>query len=339
MSKAYQPERKKLFLWLILIFLAISSSLLLSETLLRILYREEEVNGEYWGIGAFEHSDLTGYVHASGFEGFAARKGVFISPVKINSLGLRQSNFEQQLKYPRKVLLLGDSFVFGLGVREEQTFAAQIQNNLNSIYIGIVNGAQTGFSVEQERLFGILLIERVNPDIVIVGLYTNNDIFGDYYKRYKNADVRFGYRLSKDRLFKIAPIDFLRTHSYVWMRINGVIPNSEQKKIYREFKRISEKETQRAIQPTLDSLVKLNDYCKANNIVFGVLMIPPKYGSTRFDSYIKTSLSGKKINLMDLSTKQYTTQDYFIGDGHWNVKGHQKAVPHVEMFIEKLLSE
>jgi hypothetical protein len=329
--------RKKLFFWTLLIFLSLIFSLLISEFGLRLIYREEEANGNYWGIGAFSGHDLTGYVHAPGYEGYAFRPDAFESLVKINSLSLRQEDLEQQLQYPVKLLILGDSFSFGLGVQEEQSFPSLIKKYLNALNVGIINGAQTGYSVEQEKLFGVSLINRLKPNIVILGLYTQNDIFGDYYKGYHNIDVKFGYRLQKDRWLQIRPFDFLRTHSYLWMVIKKRLNLPKERDRRTKFKVLTKASLQEVIRPTLNAIVKLRDYCETNNIVFGVVMIPPKSGRTVFDKHLKVFFQAEEIAVLNLGTKSYGNQDYLSGDAHWNKKGHEKASQFLVPFVVKLL--
>jgi len=331
--------RKKLFFYTLLSCLSLIVPLLISELGLRLIYREEEADGNYWGIGAFSAHELTGYVHAPGFEGYAFRRDAFESFVKINSLSLRQSDVEQQLRYPLQILVLGDSFPFGLGVQENQSFPSLIKKDLNALGVGIINGAQTGYAVEQEKLFGTSLIDTLKPNIVILGLFTHNDIFGDYYKGYHNIDVSFGYRLRKDRWLQLQPVDFLRTHSYVWMVVQNRLNAGKKRVRKKNFKVLTETSLQEIMRPTLNAIGALRDYCETNSIVFGVMMIPAKSGTTVFDDPVKDFLQKQDISVLDLTTKGYGDQDYLTGDGHWNKKGHEKTSKFLVPFIAALLEE
>lgn len=330
--------RKKLYFTILLVFSSLIFSLLVSEFGMRFIYHEEEANGNYWGIGAFSHHNLAGYIHAPGYEGYALRSGIFKLPVKINSMGLRQEDLKQQLQYPVKLLILGDSFSFGMGVLEEHSFPSLIKKDLNALDVGIINGAQTGYSVAQERLLGVSLIEQLKPDIVILGLYAANDIKGDYFKDYLNIDVKFGYRLRRDRWLQIRPLDFLRTHSYLWMFIDSRLNSFKRQDRQAHFRTVLNTSLQEVIRPTLNAIVNLREDCESKSIVFGIVMIPPRSGKTVFDERLKAFFQEEeKIPVLDLGSIGYSNQEYLPVDGHWNEKGHEKASQFLVPFVEGLL--
>jgi hypothetical protein len=235
------------------------------------------------------------------------------------------------------LLILGDSFSFGLGVQEEQSFPSLIKKDLNALDVGVINGSQSGYSVEQERMFGASLIEQLKPDIVILSLFAANDIEGDYYKRYLNYDIKYGYRLSNKRWLQIDSFDYLRTHSYLWMFIKSKLNWRLRDEKIRQFEAMLKISAQKVIQPTLNSIVKLRDHCEINNIDFGVVMIPPRSGKTVFDERLKTFFQVENIAILDLGTKGYSNKDYFQGDAHWNEKGHKKAAQYLVPFTVRLL--
>jgi hypothetical protein len=312
---------------------------LIPEAILRLVYREEEVDGNYWGTGAFEHSDSVGYVHKAGFEGYAVRPGVFVSPVSINSMGLRQANLEHQLEYPSKLLILGDSYAFGLGVLEEQGFPALVQSALNASGIGVINGAQAGYSVEQERLFGMALSDSIRPRVVLLCLFAPNDVRDDYERAYKNIDVRFGYRLSKSRPLPLAPIDFVRTHSFLWRFTRRQLERRERGIRISPFRVLARTKPRAVIKPTVNAAVMLRDYCEDNRIILGIVIIRPKLGRSMFNEHLKAAFEKEGIEVLDLADKDFDKTDYFEGDNHWNESGHKKAAQHVIRFVNSLLDE
>ena len=146
-------QRKKIWFWLVLFLLFVIISAAFTEIVLRVLYREQDAIGSYFGAGAYVQDDLAGYRHTPGFQSEVYRRGAFVCRINIAQNGLRQSNFDAQRQYPKRVLLRGDSFTFGLGVAEEETFATRLQKALNLEGIGVINGGQTGYCVVQEASF------------------------------------------------------------------------------------------------------------------------------------------------------------------------------------------
>lgn len=96
--------------------LATFLGLLAAEAVLHVLLWEEEANDNYWGAGAFVADPQAGYRHEPGFRGRGFRRGAFDVPVATSELGLRQRDVEEQRGFPVRLLVLGDSFPFGLGV-------------------------------------------------------------------------------------------------------------------------------------------------------------------------------------------------------------------------------
>ncbi|HYV56078.1 MAG TPA: GDSL-type esterase/lipase family protein [Candidatus Nitrosopolaris sp.] len=103
---------------------------------------------------------------------------VFGTPVRVNRLGLRGPEAE---RHPRpgvhRVLVLGDSVVFGQGVTEDAAFPAQLERQLNAANAGVyevLNAGVPGYdALAEARLletFGLALA----PEIVVVGTSLND---------------------------------------------------------------------------------------------------------------------------------------------------------------------
>lgn len=96
-----------------------------------------------------------------------------------NSIGLRGSR-EYRVPKPigtRRILLLGDSFTFGEGVDDNETFASVMERSLSShcrIRIEVVNGGVSGYGTSQELKFLELFGPRLQPDLVILNFFVND---------------------------------------------------------------------------------------------------------------------------------------------------------------------
>ena len=102
--------------------------------------------------------------------------------MSINEIGLRQRDLTSQLAYSRRLLILGDSFAFGLGVEEEESFAHLLQATLNPLGIGVINGGQTGYSIAQELALAKDLVTRLDPQTLLSCLLLDNDVTEDYFE-------------------------------------------------------------------------------------------------------------------------------------------------------------
>jgi hypothetical protein len=325
---------KKIFFWAVLVAFLSVVSIAVLEIALRAFYREEEVVGDYFGIGGFVQDDEVGYRHAPGFQGSIYRREVFECPVSISPQGLRQSNFDEQMQYPQRLLVLGDSYIFGVGVKEEEIFATLVQTVLNSEGFGVINGGQSGYCVTQEEKFGMRLAQAVKPAIIILSLFPNNDVIGDYYKDYENVEVRYGRRLSKGRWLPAAFVDFLRARSYSWMLLDISLNRKRVEGQRKAFLKFAKDSTALAMQPTLAALAGLRDYCRNNGVKFGVMLIPA-IGKSLFDAPLKQALNNDGISVLDLGQAKLGRKHYFRSDAHWNEEGHKRAAKHfVRFFLE-----
>lgn len=113
---------------------------------------------------------------------------------RINSLGMRDR------EHPRhkpagvyRILVLGDSFVQGHGVRLEDTMVARLETSLartpREPTIEVLNAGIFGYSPLLEYLYLRELIQPFDPDLVIVGFFLGNDVGEDDFYA---SRARFG---------------------------------------------------------------------------------------------------------------------------------------------------
>ena len=85
----------------------------------------------------------------------------------INELGLRGPWVGQE---GRKMLVLGDSFTFGAGVADNETFAAHLDAALGQ-EVRVVNGGMPGYGIFQMQATLGRVADIVKPELVIVVNY------------------------------------------------------------------------------------------------------------------------------------------------------------------------
>jgi hypothetical protein len=257
--------------------------------------------------------------------------------VALNELGLRESSMAGQLEFPTRVLLLGDSFTLGLGVAAEQSFAHLLQERLNGQGVGVVNCGHSGYAAVQEKHLGLVLLEPVRPRLVVQCIFAWNDVPADSRARYRDVEVRFGLRLSKSRLLPLGPLDFVRTRSYLWRFVQGRMARVLSERVRPDG---SGQDVAERVQPTLGAILELRDHCRRNDILFGVVLIPPKQAlaGTTFDHHLHAVLGGRGVPVLNLGLKGFELSDYYGNDGHWNEHGHVRAARHIRPFIESLIA-
>lgn len=111
-----------------------------------------------------------GYELIPGIEGMAALG----YSIRINQHGLRgpERPFEKPAGTTR-VLALGDSFTFGVGVPEDQTYHAQAARALaaGGRTVDVVNGGVVGYNLDQTLAMFRELGVKFQPDLVVYGFF------------------------------------------------------------------------------------------------------------------------------------------------------------------------
>jgi len=95
--------------------------------------------------------------------------GEFAITYKTNELGLRDQPLKQET-LGRRILVLGNSFVEGWGVEEEQGIVRVAEIYLNKTAakpLQIINGGMSGFGVAQSYILGRELISMVAPSALV----------------------------------------------------------------------------------------------------------------------------------------------------------------------------
>jgi len=96
--------------------------------------------------------------------------------ISTSSLGLRDAELPA-VRVPGeiRVLVMGDSSIFGHGVALADTFAKTLERGLQAArpdrVVRVVNGGVSGYSSLQGRIWFHRLVGRVQPDVVVLGFY------------------------------------------------------------------------------------------------------------------------------------------------------------------------
>ncbi len=156
-------------------------------------------------------------------------------PVFTNEDGLReQRTYQKEPKRKKRILVLGDSYTFGLGVKSENTYPKQLEQLLSGAEV--VNAGVSGFTAWQEMRFFQYEGYKYQPDLVIIGLVMND------LSQTKFCDSR-GYIYDKDNPMELEGkptfYDYLIDNSYLLKVVLSRVELLKEKfwphKIYRDL--------------------------------------------------------------------------------------------------------
>jgi hypothetical protein len=113
-----------------------------------------------------------------GFRGTVTNRVEFDTRVAINRQGLRGPEIGPKAPGTFRVLVLGDSFAFGVGAQAEETYPAQLQRILRSrgTRAEVLNAGAPGFGVPDEVAWFQRWGWMLEPDVVLVTVFVGNDL-------------------------------------------------------------------------------------------------------------------------------------------------------------------
>lgn len=159
--------------------------------------REIEETRVGWKARGFVPDEELEYSFEPGYEGRMVLPGIFDAAYRINGQGFRDDvDFEGEHPGKYRILLVGDSFVFGVGVALEETIGKHIERVLNNdadwgqptevVAIGAPGYGLDSYAALLERW-----VPRLSPDLIVVAMFSLNDLV-DYEFRFANRRTAVG---------------------------------------------------------------------------------------------------------------------------------------------------
>lgn len=175
--------------------------------------------------------------------------------VRLDSLGMRgPERSDPRAPGERRVLVLGDSFVWGYGVAEDEAFPARVEALLTRAGrpVRVGNAGAPGFGLREQCAALGAVRERFRPDVVVSCVYTGND-FEDETRRYQT--VVDGYRLDGpmarfvERSWRARLALWSRTAFLVERWLDENLPSLAMDRAALAFATAEEIEAQRSLPP------------------------------------------------------------------------------------------
>ena len=141
------------------------------------------------------HPEL-GDIPVPGQQGERRFPGVFTFRYSNNSLGWRgRREYREAKPTDYRVLFLGDSFTYGLGVNDDQTFAVQVEKDLRAglLSLEVMNAGCPGKGTDYELKCFQTVGRKFYPDLTVLGFFGNDfqdNARGEYYNIGSRGELR-----------------------------------------------------------------------------------------------------------------------------------------------------
>lgn len=171
---------KNFFKNILVSFISLFIILLILEIGLRFTYKSWKLKRKYKDKIKevfFNHHPKFGWLGIPCIKGIDTNGRDYFYNVSVNKNGYRdtQHNIKKQ-KNEKRILFLGDSFIWGTGAEFNETIPQKTQEVLKNKYAAINMGIG-GFSPDQAYLVYKHEGIKYDPEIVILAIYIGNDIY------------------------------------------------------------------------------------------------------------------------------------------------------------------
>jgi lysophospholipase L1-like esterase len=238
-----------------------------------------------------------------------ARSNYYGVPNAINSLGFRDREFG--LKKPegiRRIVFIGDSVAYGVGMRLEESFPKIVERMLNEGLEGeeyeTINAGVVAYNFSNELAFFQNRVLQLNPDVVVLGITLNDtadDVKGVLKKR-KSMMGNFIFMLNHTLRNRSHLYFFLQERIRRPLHYYGVLKSKDVK--VRGFLEgdFSEKDRRR-LTNTLSEMKRLS---AARDIKFAAVIFPyeMQLDKERLDRFSRQLNKKLKHSILDAAPQK-----------------------------------
>ncbi|GEM_PF-856925 len=297
----------------------------------------------------------------------------FHTTVRTNSLNMRDGEIPPKAPGERRILCLGDSFTFGLGVHIPESYPKVLEGELARAHgnglspARVINGG-TGGNAHHAHEFLLRQGFEFGPDLVIEQVYIGNDFYDGLGRLaavpaasapdepVSAAPARPGpLQVLKSRLSGL----HLRTPEFLWSRLVQLpffddwlyrmdLRYDNRGVFLREYPAI-EAALERLL---LEDLGRIDDACRERGVAFAVLIAPTKqqlfmkrhldnakYDYRKPNRTIREFCASRGVPCLDLLEvyeslpEEQVRRLYYSQDRHWTVEGHAQTASRLAAFL------
>ena len=244
-----------------------------------------------------------------------------------NSKGLRE---KKDIPYKKekdeyRILVLGDSWTFGLNVKDNQAFPYIMGQKFSALYPGkkitVINGGCPGYCIAQGYFYLIYRGIKYKPDMVIVKSFLNESILEAYSKAYPEKSPLI-IRKIKYLLWKSNFYLYLKRMFFIKYVQKGYVStdNWREKRESDYYKWI---------------LKQLDSFCKKKNIKV-IYLNTRLENNISYNWALKDFASKRKVNYLEISLDPNNDKEFLKTDSrHPGPENHKVIADELFKFIEK----
>ncbi len=253
--------------------------------------------------------------------------------IRTNSLGFRTRELAPRQEAEQRLLLFGDSMLFGVGLADEQTLTAQLERlgTTPEHTLKVYNYSMLSFSTTQALIASRAYAPAAQPDHMLLGIFVANDLLPNAIS-HADAQNHLAYDTQRiaqlhdalaEHLAPLMPSIALRAWAYhIWVpRLRFQLAAEE-----------------RFIQPTYALIDEFAELAQSLRAKASVVIIYPRYSvsgglmglwsaSEKTGTLLAQHCRSQRIPVLDLLDHIKGSADaeryYYARDGHFNGAGNE----------------
>lgn len=302
--------------------------------------------------GMYVPDETAGFRPAPDFAGAIEYAGV-TTTFRTNSLGLRDAEIAPKTPEMTRILVLGDSFVWGWGVPQGEEWVSllekQLQEKRGTGAIDVVNGGVNAYGTEAQVAHLERLGPELRPDVVLVAFFTNDftdnllgatGVYtvkdGYLFDRFSHEHFRENAFARESHLYRLASRGFGEARR----RIFKLPPST---RALREF---SEADFDEGMRLSEKHLLRLRDASAALGARFAVIwlhadvyVMPRHEPDVPVQRELQRRIAEAGIPSFDtlgaLRGEMNRAGLYIPNDGHFTGRGNRVAARAIEKWLEE----
>ena len=302
--------------------------------------------------GLYSADAVVGYVPTPGFAGTFVREE-YEHGVTIGASGLRGEDPRPRRPETYRIVCLGDSFTWGLGVADGEAYPRLLEQRLSQRFPGVdvqvLNAGVPGYGTADELRYFESRLGELDPDLVIVQFLAENDFNDNRQPALGRVELRDGWLHSAEppRPQPQRTIEWLKRHSVLARTVSeragylaarlGLAPATDGD-------RFSTADAARA-RHLLEKVAALAGTRDADSLfVFATGQTPivaEQPVEVAAAHVVKDAARLAGAGFLELTSALRAREDryelYYPLDGHWTAAGHAAAAEEIGAYIEREL--
>ena len=221
-------------------FISLLIGLIIGEIIIRIFFPQVISPVQF-----YYDSKLGGMIPVPNQKGFKSHPHDYYYEYQNNEIGMRDTRqLESYKKYPYKILAIGDSFTYGWGVNDDETFCKLLEKKINKDSVAVLNAGASGSGTDYALSFFQVRGSELYPKVVLYFYYENDFVDNSenrYYTIKKDSIVSTAINKSanlnaiqKNKLADSKIYNWFASHSHLFNMIRTQVGIMWNKKVKQE---------------------------------------------------------------------------------------------------------